>query len=174
MYSWGTAKVRDPTDKDGIGNCGVLGFGDEEEEVLSPRLLEIKDHLGKNELVIQIDCGKMHSICLSTDNNVFTWGEGSHGRLGHGDDDTGDQSRPKELYVLSQRKPILISAGDSHCAAITESGELYTWGSGSFGKLGHGNERNQTSPKSVQFFKEENIKINTVSCGPCHTLAASV
>ena len=35
MFSWGIAKTRDPNEKDGSGNSGVLGFGegDETEEI---------------------------------------------------------------------------------------------------------------------------------------------
>ena len=29
-----------------------------------------------------------------------------------------------------------IAAGGSHSAAITDSGELYTWGKGRYGRLG--------------------------------------
>ena len=33
-----------------------------------------------------------------------------------------------------------ISAGMNHSAAVTSSGEMYTWGWGEFGRLGHGDE----------------------------------
>lgn len=31
-----------------------------------------------------------------------------------------------------------IACGGAHSAAITSSGELYTWGKGRYGRLGHG------------------------------------
>ena len=31
-----------------------------------------------------------------------------------------------------------IAAGSNHSAAVTEDGILYTWGKGSYGRLGHG------------------------------------
>ena len=42
--------------------------------------------------------------------------------------------------MLSKQKPIMIAAGESHSAAINHRFNLFTWGSGSFGKLGHGDE----------------------------------
>ena len=43
---------------------------------------------------------------------------------------------PKEIYTLSKRKPIYVSAGESHSAAITEKLNLYTWGYKGKGLLG--------------------------------------
>jgi len=116
---------------------------------LIPRLLEIIDHNGLNFQIIQIAAGKFHSMCLSTNNNIFSWGESSHGRLGHGKIDS-DILSPKEIYMLSKQKPIMIAAGESHSAAINHRHTLFTWGSGSFGKLGHGDEVRKFIPQAVQ------------------------
>lgn len=42
-----------------------------------------------------------------------------------------------------------IAAGGAHSACITSSGELYTWGKGRYGRLGHGDSEDQTRPKLV-------------------------
>ena len=42
-----------------------------------------------------------------------------------------------------------IACGSGHSAAITANGELYTWGQGDHGRLGHGNNTNQARPKQV-------------------------
>ena len=42
-----------------------------------------------------------------------------------------------------------IAAGSSHSAAVTSSGELYTWGFGEYGRLGHGDCATQLLPKRV-------------------------
>ena len=46
-----------------------------------------------------------------------------------------------------------ISAGGAHSACIMASGELFTWGKGRYGRLGHGDSEDQPRPKlvSVQF-----------------------
>ena len=108
MYSWGD------------GSYGALGFGFEKDiNVDQPTKLEIKDVKDQVYGIIQICCGKLHSMCLTQTQNIFTWGEGSHGRLGHGADDEDDHLEPKEIYSLSQRRPIILSASESHSAAIT-------------------------------------------------------
>ena len=43
-----------------------------------------------------------------------------------------------------------VSAGSSHSAAITSDGELYTWGLGEYGRLGHGDTNTVNKPKLVR------------------------
>lgn len=76
---------------------------------------------------------------------------------------------PKEIYTLSQRKPIFVAAGESHSAAITEKLNLFTWGNGGFGRLGHDEDVNEPAPKLVEELINEEV-VN-VSCGAFHTLA---
>lgn len=42
-----------------------------------------------------------------------------------------------------------IAAGGAHSACITASGELFTWGKGRYGRLGHGDSEDQLKPKLV-------------------------
>ena len=48
--------------------------------------------------------------------------------------------RPTLVTSLSGRRVVGIAAGSNHSAAYTEDGTLYTWGKGSYGRLGHGEE----------------------------------
>ena len=42
-----------------------------------------------------------------------------------------------------------IACGGSHSAAIGNTGIIYTWGHGLYGRLGHGNNLTQLKPKPV-------------------------
>jgi len=42
-----------------------------------------------------------------------------------------------------------VAAGSNHSAAVTSAGELYTWGLGEYGRLGHGDNLTQLTPKRV-------------------------
>ena len=52
------------------------------------------------------------------------------------------------MYVHTN-KHTQVAAGDMHSAAMTEGGELWTWGDGRDGRLGHGNELLQLVPTLV-------------------------
>lgn len=59
--------------------------------------------------------------------------------------------RPKMIDSFQGKHIKDIACGSSHSAAITSNGELYTWGQGDSGRLGHGDTANQTRPKQVLF-----------------------
>ena len=39
--------------------------------------------------------------------------------------------------------------GDGHSLAIADTGEVFSWGDGDYGKLGHGNSDRQRKPKQI-------------------------
>ena len=50
------------------------------------------------------------------------------------------REEPTLVSGLSGKDIVSISCGSSHSAAVSASGELYTWGQGNYGRLGHGND----------------------------------
>jgi len=63
--------------------------------------------------------------------------------------------------------------GVKHSAVITADGDLYTFGNGNWGILGHGNESNKSyqEPTLVEWFKKHNIKLKDIVLGEYHSLA---
>jgi alpha-tubulin suppressor-like RCC1 family protein len=60
---------------------------------------------------------------------------GDYGKLGHGNCTT--QKQPRLVAgALSGKVVKFVHAGYRHSAAVTEEGELYTWGEGDHGRLG--------------------------------------
>ncbi|GER40751.1 regulator of chromosome condensation family protein [Striga asiatica] len=116
--------------------------------------------------VQNIACGSRHAALVTKQGEIFSWGEESGGRLGHGVD--ADVLHPKLIDVLSNTNIELVACGENHSCAVTLSGDLYTWGNGHFGLLGHGNEVSHWVPKRVNG-PLEGIHVSSISCGPWHT-----
>ncbi|XP_019157876.1 PREDICTED: uncharacterized protein LOC109154556 isoform X2 [Ipomoea nil] len=154
---------------EGIGD-GVMGGGphrvgsslDVTLDSLLPKALESAVVLD----VQNIACGGRHAALVTKQGEMFSWGEESGGRLGHGID--ADVSNPKLIDALSISNIELVACGEYHTCAVTLSGDLYTWGDGHFGLLGHGNEVSHWVPKRVNG-PLEGIHVSFICCGPWHT-----
>jgi E3 ubiquitin-protein ligase HERC2 len=70
-------------------------------------------------------------------------------------------------------KMVCVSAGEIHSAAVNSDGDLFTFGDGFLGQLGHGDKRPRVSPKQVKQGGLEDECVTTVSCGCRHTLAVT-
>ncbi|KAL0926186.1 hypothetical protein M5K25_002395 [Dendrobium thyrsiflorum] len=156
---------------EGIGD-GILGGGNNrvgscsssKMDSLIPKALESAVILD----VQNISCGGQHAALVTKQGEIYSWGEESGGRLGHGVD--SDVSQPKLIDALVNMNIELVACGEYHTCAVTLSGDLYTWGDGTFnyGLLGHGNEVSHWVPKRVNG-PLEGIHVSYISCGPWHT-----
>lgn len=97
-----------------------------------PKLIEALQGLE----VVDIACGGAHSAAITSSGQVFTWGKGRYGRLGHGDSD--DQLVPKLVQALLEFHVIDIAcgSGDAQTLCVTEDDNVWSWGDGDYGKLG--------------------------------------
>ncbi|KAL0189069.1 hypothetical protein M9458_016168, partial [Cirrhinus mrigala] len=109
--------------------------------------IRLYDHISS----LQIEAGQYCTFVISSDGSVRACGKGSYGRLGLGD--SNNQSTLKKLTFEPHRaiKKVSSSKGsDGHTLAFTSEGEVFSWGDGDYGKLGHGNSSTQKYPKLIQ------------------------
>ncbi|KAJ1273568.1 hypothetical protein BS78_06G291700 [Paspalum vaginatum] len=144
---------------------GRLGHG-VGTNVLQPRLVESLSTCN----VELIACGEFHTCAVTAAGDLYTWGDGTHnaGLLGHGSNVS--HWIPKRVSgPLDGLQVLTVSCGTWHTALITSYGQLYTFGDGTFGVLGHGNRESCSYPKEVESLK--GLRTISVSCGVWHTAA---
>ncbi|GCB70606.1 hypothetical protein scyTo_0005723 [Scyliorhinus torazame] len=150
----------------GKGSYGRLGLGDSNNQSTLKKLT-----FEPHRAIKKISSSKGsdgHTLAFTTEGEVFSWGDGDYGKLGHGNSST--QKYPKLIQGPLQGKAVVcVSAGYRHSAAVTEDGELYTWGEGDFGRLGHGDSNSRNIPTLVKDISN----VGEVSCGSSHTIALS-
>ena len=154
VFSWGEG------DDGKLGHCSRLSCD-------KPRIIEAL----KSKRVRDISCGSSHSAAITSSGELFTWGCGEYGRLGHGDNVT--QWRPKQVKHLSEHRVIQVACGsrDAQTLALTDDGMVFSWGDGDFGKLGRGGSEGCAIPQNVE--KLNGVGICQIECGAQFSLALS-
>ncbi|XP_061463580.1 RCC1 and BTB domain-containing protein 2 isoform X3 [Rhineura floridana] len=120
-----------------------------------------------NKKVIEVACGSHHSMVLTSDGEVYTWGYNNSGQVGSGS--TANQPIPRRVTSCLQNKiAINIACGQMCSVAVIENGEVYVWGYNGNGQLGLGNSANQPTPCRIAAL--QGIHVRRVACGYAHTL----
>ena len=103
----------------------------------------------RDVVISDITCGGSHSACIGKSGELYTWGKGRYGRLGHGDSD--DQTKPKLVQFFNGMRVVYAAcgSGDAQTMAVTEDDQVWSWGDGDYGKLGRGGSDGCKSPKPV-------------------------
>ena len=71
------------------------------------------------------------------------------------------------MEALASTSVRALACGHNHTAALTSDGVVYTWGGGAYGRLGHGDEDNQHTPKRVEAL----ASVRALACGREHNAA---
>jgi alpha-tubulin suppressor-like RCC1 family protein len=161
--------------------------GPENEPALSPRKpASLEQSLDKTQLrglrprkAVSAFCGFHHTALLTENGQVFTWGAGSKGQLGH--ENVSDTLWvPKHVAGLSVasigEKVWKIACGGNHTMALTQSGQLFAFGSNARGQLGLGDREDRMAPRMVIFderIRHEMGNIVDLSAGFWHTVLVS-
>ncbi|KAK7294813.1 hypothetical protein RJT34_17710 [Clitoria ternatea] len=162
VYVWGEIWA------DGASHDGFNTHAPSTTDVLIPKSLESSVVLD----VQQIASGVRHLALVTRQGEVFTWGEESGGRLGHGIDI--DFSRPHLVDFLAVTNVDFVACGENHTCAVSTSDDLYSWGDGTYnvGLLGHGTDVSHWIPKRVSG-PLEGLQVISIACGTWHSALAT-
>ena len=149
VYGWGS------------GTYGECGFG-EFVDANAPKLVKVEfEQKGLvfpsvKPKIVDLMAGGHHSLLLSSQGYVYSFGYGSHGQLGL--KSTINESEPKLVYSLTNKHVIQIAVGWNHSVVLTESLDVYATGYGSSGQLGLGNDESKTDYTWISNLAGKKIK----------------
>lgn len=123
----------------------------------------------KDSIVVEVSGNKAVVQRREDASDLYTWGEGGAGRLGHGDEE--NRLVPQVVEALLGKDMRVVACGTAHSAALTPEGRLFTWGRGASGRLGQGHERSRVTPLMVGALRD--CVLTGLACGEAHTLALS-
>ncbi|XP_072369988.1 uncharacterized protein rpgra [Scyliorhinus torazame] len=113
-----------------------------------------------------VSCGYYHSAFVTDDGQLYTFGESDHGKLGLPLDQPINHRIPQPVAGISGNVT-QVSCGGDHTIVLAEE-DVYAFGYGQFGQLGHGTFIFESSlPKVVEQLKKKNVQF--ISCGENHT-----
>lgn len=157
MFSWGR------------NDCGQLGTGDRQD-----RHTPTPAHYLDMKKTVHISCGKDHTVTLTKDGAVFTFGSGQYGQLGHNSFE--DELRPRLVAELWGAKVIKIACGRHHTLVLTDRTDrkVYSFGRGEKGQLGNREERPPSVPLPIQLPQASNneLMISDIIAGANFSFAA--
>jgi alpha-tubulin suppressor-like RCC1 family protein len=167
IYTWGHGA----NGRLGIGETERIGVPDKEKSYFPVPML-----LKTLEPIRQISCGADHILAIG-ESGVWSWGNGSGAKLGHGD--IKDRYEPTLIPKLAGKSVLQVEASSFFSLAIVQyppildGGYLYTWGQGYFGQLAQGSLNMIQEPKICEFFVQCHLMLKSVAAGPNHCLGMS-
>jgi alpha-tubulin suppressor-like RCC1 family protein len=118
-----------------------------------------------------IAAGENHSLAITTNGFLWTWGYNGYGQLGLGDTTYSSRYIPslvrEDFNYEIFKNIILVTGGESHSIILKTNGTLWGWGNSPFGQLGIGDNGTYNWPYLIGTDSDW-IEI---SAGKWHTLA---
>ena len=127
----------------------------------------------ESRLIAQVSCGSNHIVIITDIGELFSWGNNSSGQLGLGDESAVNIAFPTKVDLLHGKIIKHIACGGEFTIAVTSKMQIYTWGRGTSGQLGHGDNISISFPKQIAFFRSNPIDIIQVACTYEYTLLLS-
>uniref|UniRef100_A0A7S3G3L6 RCC1-like domain-containing protein n=1 Tax=Palpitomonas bilix TaxID=652834 RepID=A0A7S3G3L6_9EUKA len=130
--------------------------------------------IGKAVRAKEIAAGRDFAAIIDEKGNLFTFGCGNKGKLGHGHEQHLEDPTLVKFFQMEAVEVVSVGCGGDHTAAITSDGRCFTWGLSTDGRLGHGALAHSKKRGILQKIPLEVEKVKgavRVGCGDAHTIA---
>jgi len=121
-----------------------------------------------------LEAGYKCSLFVDAEGRLHTCGSERGKLLGHAVEPDADPDRPRSIGVptlvpsMEGRRIVSVAAGHRHCLALSCKGEVYSWGDGTDGSLGHADGGSRAVPSRIESLG----RIGSIAAGRLQTSAA--
>jgi E3 ubiquitin-protein ligase HERC2 len=123
----------------------------------------------ETQRVMQVSCGCSHTACITEDGSLYTWGSGGSGKLGHGS--LATVAVPHHVYGSGDQITVgVVTCGPHHMAVCSREGQVFSWGFGKAGQLGHSDGQGCYEPQQVLCALATEERGVEVACSSHHTV----
>ncbi|XP_061599731.1 serine/threonine-protein kinase Nek9 [Cololabis saira] len=151
LYTWANVQG-------GAKMVGQLGQGDQASYRQPKRVEKLQ-----GKAIRQVACGSDFTACITEEDQVYMFGSDYYGCIGVESALGMEILEPVLLEFFEERPVRQVSCGDNHVVVLCQSGDIYSWGCGEYGRLGLECEDDFNSPMQVEIPK--GATISSVSCG---------
>lgn len=123
----------------------------------------------KNCTIKKILSGANHTVALTNEGKVYSWGSDDNGKIGRNLKGRDKYVKAMHISALNFKKAKNIFVGKNHSFVLNEKGQLYGWGCNFNGQLGIGTTEDTHLPTLIKELKE--VKVVHVDGGDSHTVA---
>ena len=124
MYVWG------------FNNSYALGDGTQTDKY-TPQLVDLDNNSSTTEFIVDGKISAQIGYALTSDNELFMWGNDAAGIMGNGpgDESTYTNTTPARINVNNQ-EIVKVDMNNVSMLALTNNNDLYLWGNNQYGQLG--------------------------------------
>ena len=97
--------------------------------------------------IVKVACSYYHTVCVSEDDEVFSFGRNDYGQLGQGDNE--DKHIPSQIKSLVGRAVMAVACGQYHTIISLVNGGLVAMGKNDYGQLGVESTEARKKPVAV-------------------------
>ncbi|KAL4499947.1 hypothetical protein ABPG72_015296 [Tetrahymena utriculariae] len=141
----------------GRDSNGQLGHGQAKADIFPKEVQALQ-----NIYIVSVACGEGHTLALSKNNDLFSWGLNSSGQLGRVSDSL-KSSDPKKIVFFEDKSIKQIACGSKHSLVLLQDGTVYSWGSNQYGQLGFDQDNNTqntiTSTQNMELISQNSSQI---------------
>ena len=148
----------------------IWGWGDNTYGVLGNAYFETtgsniteptKITLPQNVTSVAISAGYDHVLMLTSDGNVYAWGNNEYGQLGQ--ENAQIVKTPTLVEGLRGKNIVAVSAGMQFSLALTDGGKVYSFGNNAKLQLGHNAVNSSSTPTLVDALS--GVFVSQISAG---------